>query len=804
MDTSGLRDPFAIQGASSEPKGLGVSMSPSSNYGLTSPEIDGSGFQALDPRLTYSSFAPPTNVMINDVKNGLGDATSAAQRERARSSALLNVNDPVSLHLLVETAMGDSQDYEILSYEEVDTIKTELRDLQPRIEATSRKLAMESKVRDAAQSLGRLHKKQDAIQSSPKRNRRSMSNRSSTSGVKSNSEWKGDSELATSIKKCDNLSQELWHLESRCRLLQTQLLKHTAGILQMTHAGPTKKEAMRSPAVGTANNGRPDSPQSIYNYDTSRKKNSNQFEDTFDERSLYRSPENLDHLMLALKNGTHHTHIDEFNDGLASNQALVSVEQRLEDLNNRMRDLIVKANPDRNKDYASVPTRSVELQLDYLDKALGHIGAENNELQKRSRHSQSEVEGRLEEANNQLCSVINNLRSTDLDPYPPPPRISGRNMQEQITYLQEALFALEQATMSSQSGLGHDAAQYEATLSGLWSIILAGEEEARQRKRQRRQNIAANPGGFEREEDLSPDEDGNTDEAFTLQAFSAKVQWLYSRASNLKEQQSILRRQIRQQRELNNKTDAQTEENTGQLHARIEDLESELTHMRDDSRIEASEMQASLHEASERIEQLSADLRQATDDREAKDMELRDLEGEVVRLQTEVTIARADLDGAYGTRAQRAAEVASNPEIKRELEELKQNERVLKEELKGMAAEYEALTRDSIQNEKDRDGLEALIDSLRNEKERLELDLSDERVRWLGARSPGAGPTGIEMTSVRMMREDFKKMMREKTTEALKALRAEQEERRKLEALVRQLRKGSEPPKSGLSHSMTA
>ena len=39
-------------------------------------------------------------------------------QEHPRSSALLNVNDPVTMHLLMETAMLDSKEYEILSFEE--------------------------------------------------------------------------------------------------------------------------------------------------------------------------------------------------------------------------------------------------------------------------------------------------------------------------------------------------------------------------------------------------------------------------------------------------------------------------------------------------------------------------------------------------------------------------------------------------------------------------------------------------------------------------------------------------------------
>jgi uncharacterized protein involved in exopolysaccharide biosynthesis len=107
--------------------------------------------------------------------------------------------------------------------------------------------------------------------------------------------------------------------------------------------------------------------------------------------------------------------------------------------------------------------------------------------------------------------------------------------------------------------------------------------------------------------------------------------------------------------------------------------------------------------------------------------------------------------------------------------EARQSERNLKAELSGMATEYEALTRDAIQNEKDRDILESQIDKLRDDKEALERELSDEKVKMLGVRSPGmpngAGQLDMGATSIRMLREDFRKMMRDRTAEGLKALR---------------------------------
>ena len=737
-----------------------------------------------------------------------------------------------------------------------------------------------------------------------------------------NTNARSEEELDALNKRCEELFREMVDLESRARFIQMQLLMHTAGILQMTHNGPTKRAQNSQLPNGVDR--RPDSPASIYTYEFNRN-NRTKNDDTFDERSLYRSPENLDGLMDALRNGTHH-HSEAI---IQQSQDLTGVEKRLEELNDRLRQLIIEANPERNRDYSLPPKTAnetdpskIEQQLDFLDQGLRDIGAEHTSLRDNSRHSMNAVEGRLQGLNNQMYSILNNSNE-GYQNYLPPPPVSGGGSQEQLKYMEEGFSNIEQlqysltdeiAELKSKPTVNNQDSQYETTLLGLWSIIQAGEEQARQRKAERRRALAADPNA---DEELSPDEDDGMQE-FSLGAFSTKVQMLYSRATSLKEKESILRRQIKQQRELNNKSDAQKEaefarlnnlleqarmekavadqelerafnqlqnfdeeskrwdeqrnqfevqrkqyeeqlrqmDEQGKYHEeqqrqmaeqrnnsesealrdardryqalesqlreaqsareRSEALESQLREAQDDARIEAAEIKAELAESMAKMEEVTASLRAATAAKEtaearaldatnalnAKEQELRELEGEVVRLTTELTFAKAELDGAYGTRAERAAEVAANPTIKKELDELtakntalaleveslrkfqeaasqseaqaRESERTLKQELAGMATDYEALTRESIQNEKERDNYEAMIDALRDEKEKLEMELSDERVKWLGVRSPGSTngqPPQVEATSIRMLREDFRKMMRERTAEGLRAVR---------------------------------
>jgi predicted nucleic acid-binding Zn-ribbon protein len=933
--------------------------SPTSNYpsgiGASSPSFYPMAYQ-ISPRFGASAFIPPPDVFGDGRKETtLNNGGFTPRALRKRSSEVLNT-DPVAMHLLVETAIGDSQNFDVLTVEEVEALKQEQKTLDARLATIRKKLDSETKIRDATRSLSRLASKKE----------NGHTRGVGSKGSNAVQDPKSQEGLEASNKKVEEFIRELLETESRMRMIDMQLLMHTAAVLQLTHKGPTK----RNDSSGMSDDGyrRPDSPASLETYDIGRV-NGARGDDYFDERSFYRTPENLDTLMNVLQSGI--LHHSEPSGG--QSEALSTTAKRLEDMNEKITALLTQANPERAADFALPPTTPgassdalIDRQLEFLDEGLRNISAEHANMRSKSRHSLSEVEGRLEGINNQLYAVLSRSSTEGAEETAPPPPVTGGDPTEQLNYMENAFYNLEQtqyalkeqiddlkfyAENNEKSDLSE---KYETTLTGLWQIIQAGEEEARERKRERRRLLEQDPDA---EEQLSPDEDHHANEAFSLPAFSAKVQLLFRRATSLKDKQSVLMRQIKQQRELNSKSDAQkeadferlnenllsarsekmsmeneleraigqlqqfdeqkveantqalqernagleaqlinvqeravafetdlksakertiayesqlkdvqeravvfqtqleqAEERTRALEKELQDnqehhsasnvqareaegrsagyeaqirdaqeravtLENKLREAQDDARVEQATIQAELSESAAKIDDIMTALKQATMDKEAaearslettnslnaKEEEFRNLEGEIVRLTTELTFAKAELDGAYGTRAQRAADSASNPAIKRELDELseknqalvdelaalrkvqdvasqseveaRQSERNLKAELSGMASEYEALTRDAIQNEKDRDILESQIDKLRDDKEALERELSDEKVKWLGVRSPGmpspavSGQLDMGATSIRMLREDFRKMMRDRTAEGLKALR---------------------------------
>ncbi|KAI4642931.1 hypothetical protein J4E93_007000 [Alternaria ventricosa] len=998
MTANGLRTQYPYAGDTLSPRALYDFPSPTSNYpsginGTASPSFFPMAYQ-ISPRFGASAFIPPPEVFVDGRRETIRENGVYTPRNSGkRNSDALNT-DPVAMHLLVETAIGDSQYFDILSVEEVEALKQEQKSLDTRLGTVRRKLESETKIRDATRSLGRLASKK------ANGHKRGQSSKSSKgSNAVQDYDPKTEEGLESSNKKVEEFIRECLEIESRMRMIDMQLLMHTAAVLQLTHKGP--KQRQDDSELSEDRFRRPDSPASLNTYEDGR------LNGAFDERSFYRTPENLDNLMNVLQTGKHLTASSERHD-----QALNATATRLQEINERLRSLIIEANPERDEDYSLPPlalegtpdASTLDRQLDFLDQGLRSIAAEQSNIRNNSRHTLSEVEGRLEGMNNQLYAVISRSENEQSDKIPPPPAITGGGATEQLNYMEDSFYNLEQIQYAmneqinelrskgpavDESESAEKAEKYETTIMSLWETILTGEEEARERKRERRQLLAEDPDANEQ---VSPDED-YVNESYSLPAFSSKVQLLFRRATSLKDKQSVLMRQIKQQRELNSKSDAQKEAeferlNTNLLSARSEKksmegelerameqlqqfdeqkvstdtqilretqernagleaqlinvqervmafetelnqakqravayenqlkdvqeqavnfqskmqeaekraatfeeelkdhqerntaynvssqeaeqrtagyeaqvrdaqeralmLETKLRDAQDEARTEAATIQAQLANSMEKITETTAALEAVTAEKQAaearsldatnslnaKEEEFRNLEGEIVRLTTELTFAKAELDGAYGTRAQRAADSAANPAIKRELDELteqnqallgelealrkvqdvasqseaeaRQSERNLKAELSGMAAEYEALTRDAIQNEKDREVLEAQIDKLRDEKEALERELSDEKVKWLGVRSPGPGmPNGaaaqLDMgaTSIRMLREDFRKMMRDRTAEGLKALRAEQEERRKLEAVVRQLRKDAMPQRSQLSRTMT-
>ena len=702
----------------------------------------------------------------------------------------------------METAIGDSSQYGLLSFEEVDELKNEISTISTRIDATKRKLAIENKLRDAATSLNRLYtpnSRENVTESGSKRQRRSVISKGSASDLLS----KTDNELAASNKKCEDLAQELLRLERRSQELQKRLLEHTAGVLKMTHKGYLDNGISREQLDHM--NGYPERSEGLPTLS---------FGKEFDDRSFYQT---LDSLLES--GGT------QANGKIASafaeqTESILETERKLWDLNRRLRDAIAQASAGRQMLPAPpAPHRESKMeqdhevalrgQVEYLEKGLDSMQRSQVDTLQGYKQSAYAAEERLEDLNTQLRGLI--LRS-NLDPdaqYPQPPDVSGRSPEEQIAFLGNGLDALEQAVerlkddsqISTSKQLIHEekVGQYETALHNLWHDTLSEED------------------------------------SFSLQAFSANVQSLHIRAKGLHEQKEILGRQIQQQRDLSTKSDSEKDVRLAELTAELEkarnDIESTVRESIEGNNILSAQLAASkgdkdqllaelqdkhdnvsnledqlrivtteLEEQIAKTRGLEAKIQEKYTEAEKARTELEDSEGEMVRLQTELTVARAELDGAYGTRAQRAAEVASHPAMQKEIEDLTERNgaltgelaglktqheagsselshrvQVLQKELSETIGEYEVMTKSSIEYEKEREHLENTIDGLRDRIEVLETQINDGKVESLGVNVPrkmgSRESQGSSNTSTAVLKNEFKKMMRETRAESLRVLR---------------------------------
>ena len=759
------------------------------------------------------------------------------------------------LHLLIETAIGDSQRFQILSHEESDAIKQELSILSTRIDGTKRKLVLETKLRDAAQSLNRLHESPDVVESSPKSPKRHRRSTMGSRGSFAEMLNKTDGELADSARNCDDLAQEVWALEKRAESLRRRLLEHTAGVLQRTHKGFLEE------APPSRHNGRNDyyNGRDIYQpLDLTQE---------FDDTAFFPILDSFLDPFRVPTSGRPPTVDTNFS---RQTQAILATERKLEDLNHRLRESIEQMNttshprpvpPAKGLNDGQELEPILGDQLDFLEEHLSIFQQSHDVASRESKHLTLLTEERLENLNSQLREIAARILQGQKFEHPHPGGMAGQGSEGQIDHLESGLDAVRQGihrlmddynNLASQTAIHEGRAdQHDAVLKGLWEILLGGEKEDR--------------GGEPTHLDVRGDE-------FSVQTFSAKVQALFARATSLQEQKEVLTRQVQQQRGLNNKLDPEKDAKISalstdlertqqalaikerevneirkdlvsmtervdamrqeaiqlqqqrsmnqsrgkevgnvdeeQLYAdldnkqrRITDLENELAESKDDYGISNAEMLGKLKESDKHIENLSGELQKFRDERQRSQDEMRELEGKMVVLQTELTVAKADLDGAYGTRAQRAAEQASNPAKQQEFDELTSRNKSLAGDLEGLKAqhqaaertnadlnqrlqtlqqeltetigEYETMTRASIEFEREREQLESNLDALRERCESVESQLSEEKVRWLGMKSPGSARDSMSpgTTSTQVLKNEFKKMMRDTRAENMRALR---------------------------------
>lgn len=724
---------------------------------------------------------------------------SQSTTEGPQASPNVDLKDPIQVHLLTETALSDSRGWEILSQEEVDELKKQIQSLTVRIEQARANLAIQTKYRDAAIAMTKLYNSGKRVTVDPKAAETAM-------------------ERQDSERRCEDLASELFELEKSILEPQRKLFQHTAGILQLTHRASNKKSS-----PGVMLNGVPGSPESLYTYTNGR--NSLQLStDDLDDRSLYFPLDDSDSLGRSPKTDITipprspvRQQTNQLRDEVETLKkqsagqvdVITSTERNLEDLNNRLRTLIIQVDPTKNANFKPVPSGGsepgelVNSQLEYLTEALSVIQDSQQEKQLQvtdSVRKSDNTAAALRQAEERLGNLnreVHELIVTNDGEHPAPPEITGLGLDEHLAWIDRSLPALRmQLERSTASAAGaQQTEQIESVLVGLWDVIQSGYADI-YRQREARRQVRLGKGLPDDDDDVSADESFDLTEAYSLDAFSAKVQWLFRQAIGLKEQKSVLKRQIRQQRELNSRSDGEkdidlrnkveelqrtknllvfSEESAQQAKAEAEETKNKLAQALADldtlqnaqtanDVAAASVAQDQLRERNAKITSLEADkkalqdkveifeaqlasmneqlkdvdnVKETTDETtrklqeeiKAKDEELEQLNIMMIELKTEVTIARAELEGAYGSRSERAAEAAALTKTQ-QVQGMQNQIDKLKDELTATVKELEDLTKETLASEKEKIALEGRLDAATSSRASLETELTALREKY--------------------------------------------------------------------------
>lgn len=827
----------------------------------------------------------------------------------ARSqSDLVDLDDPIQVHLLTESALFDSRRFAILSQEEVDDLKKQCQTLNQRIEKTRSNLAVQTRYRDAAISMAKLY--------SPARSSAGAGSR----GSNRESAEEAELERQATERRCNELAAELSSFETRLMSPQRRLLEHTAGILQLTHK-PSKKQQIQTQHNMPVMNGMPGSPESLYTYSNDRNSGDGvdgtlldfpeppsrmraapnpleipprspvreQTEKLREERDqLQRENDELRAQFDALG-----VEVDAMRrENFSQDDDATELEHKLESLNSSLRDVIVMFDPTKNSNYPMAPSATnrsptgarglaaLRNHVEYLTGSIATIKDEQEQQPSRSRSvdtseatpalgAMAQAEDRIDDLNKQMTDLLLSVNATP--PPPPNPADIGRTdlpLDDRITYLQYSLRVVEmelvRAVENSNNALPMPTGDGDAApkLKELWDIVQSGFLEL-QSQREARQRIRAEKG-FEDDEDMTVDQTFDLQETYSAVGLQSRVRTVSSQLWKLTEQKAVLKRQIKQQRELNNKSssekdielenkDAEIEKRIGETQnkeielqgkiaeldakeaevaelnsrlieaqsaagngenneARIKDLEAELaeakrsleqersdgeqtqgmlsTALRDldtskqdaetresdglrEARAELeekrtrlaaaesssqaleskfntaetsrAELQAKMDAIDDRTKTLEVELQEARaalrEAEEAAEVRQRELDGRqrdvkekddvleslnlmIAELKTELTIARAELDGAYGSRAERAADAAA---IKSSGETGRLREQVdtYKDELEKTLKQLEEITRETMSAEKEKVDAEARLDEVVTERGVLEAEVRE-------------------------------------------------------------------------------
>lgn len=739
---------------------------------------------------------------------------------RYRNSTTLNMNDPVAMHLLMETAIIDSKDFEILSFEELEDLKRRRGFLRTKVDGARRQLGLEKKMYEAAHSLTKLYSDDDRLNphNDPKQKRSSFFGRRSSSAAK------GEGELDTGLEKIEKLTANVKSLEDELQTVERRIIQHTAGILQHTHRGLKKNlrknELPRSPESMASQ------PRSLSNTDGIS---------DFDERSLYQVPDYVHEYQQSTASRSSRRITKEI-------QPIEDVAIRLHTLNTQLHGMLQQLPLPEYFEPPPEPTdgglhgrvgAQIQAHLTYMSQGLEALDSVKESA---TQTSPAGLEEQIQALTSTLHGMLERTNSVSKSPSIGQDGETGKDLRSQLAYSASVLDRLnqrvdalleqkeiltrqiqQQRELNTKSDAQRDAHISDLTeeLEEAKNLQAISDKEMQQSQDQivllmeqldqakQGEQLMEKQRGMQDNKALEAERAARREtETRLLQELEAKQKAFteLQAAHETREHDFELKLQNHTQ-QLNVLTAAkgQAELELNSSHENYIQQLNELTAAREQAELE---LRSSHDNHVQQFNELTAakqraelELTSSNEKLGVLQAEMQELETQVVTFQTELTMAKAELDGAYGSRAQRAADVSMNPEIKKQIDDLKarnadleqqldflsqehetkgagsaelQNKvNSLQKELKDTIEDYEVMTKASIEFEKERDELEATIDSLKEKCETLDAQINEDKVKWLGAKSS----LPPETTSTMVLKNEFKKMVRDSRAESMKTLR---------------------------------
>lgn len=714
---------------------------------------------------SYRNGAPGTSLYDQSLPQ------SSLAPVQYRSSPSLNASDPVAMHLLMETAILDSKSFEILSFDELEHLKKRRIHLKTKLDGVRRQLAIERKMNLAAQELNRLYSSSKSFDELSFDSAPSIKqNRSSVFAKKGAMNGQLTEELNASSAKIEKLVEDASTLEQQLQDTERRLLQHTAGILQMTHRG-LKKNVRK--------NELPRSPESM----ASQARSSSRVSD-FDDRSLYQVP---DYVYEQRASPTLKKPVKSPKEM----QPLDDIANRLHMLSTRIHDMILQAH---TKEHFEVPpspserdkgtsmSNHIKDHLTYMAQGLEAVAAAQ---QSAVSHAELESAEHVDLLNEKLSRVLDRTSTGSRSPIPRDEQ-RGLDLQSQLAYSDSVLERLN--------------ARVDA-------LVEQKEILTRQIQQQRELNSKSDAQRDAQIRDLTEELSDSKQRQVTseqeMHHAQNQISLLMEQLDRSKQDEVL----AEQQRGMKDNEALETERSARKaqevkfmedIEAKQNDLvqlQADHTKIQHDFELRSQQHTQQLNDLQQLKDQAQLDATKYREKLEAVQAEQRQLESQMVSLQTELTMAKAELDGAYGTRAQRANDVSMNPAIKKEMDDLNARNTVLEEQLRHLSEQHETkgvgsaelqnkvntlqkelrdtiddygvMTKASVEFEKERDHLEASIDALKEQCEELQTQMSEDRVKWLGVKHT----LPSETVSTTVLKNEFKKMMRDTRTETMRVLK---------------------------------